>query len=138
FRVTSEMVNGQNPMAFAYDNDDLLTAAGSLTLSHNGQNGLLTGTTLGGVTDTLTYDGFGEALTYTSTGNAGSLLGEQYTYDQLGRITQKVETVSGVPQTYGYTYDQVGRLTGVSLNSSPSASYTYDANGNRLTGRSEE
>lgn len=31
FRVTTERINGANPITFAYDTDSLLTGAGSLT-----------------------------------------------------------------------------------------------------------
>jgi len=55
FRVSSQSVNGANPVAFTYDADSLLTGAGSLTLTRNAQNGLLTGSTLGVVTDSRTY-----------------------------------------------------------------------------------
>ena len=56
FRKTGETVNGASPAAFAYDNDGLLTQAGSLTLTPSPLNGLLTGTTLGSVTDAFTYN----------------------------------------------------------------------------------
>jgi RHS repeat-associated protein len=56
-----------------------------------------------------------------------------YTRDQLGRITQRVETIDGSTTTYGYVYDLAGRLAEVQQNGSTSASYTYDSNGNRLS-----
>jgi YD repeat-containing protein len=46
FRITSQSVNGANTISFGYDNDSLLTSAGSLTISRSAQNGLITGTTL--------------------------------------------------------------------------------------------
>ena len=64
FRVTTLSVNGSNPITFQYDNDSLLTQAGTLTLSRNTQNGLLTGTALGNVTDTVGYNAFGELASY--------------------------------------------------------------------------
>jgi len=51
--------------------------------------------------------------------------------DKLGRITHKTETVGGVVETYGY--DLAGRLETVEKNGSPNQTYSYDANGNRLT-----
>ena len=60
FRLTSISLNGADPVSYGYDADSLLTQAGSLTLSRNAQNGLLTGTTLGSVSDTQSYNGFGE------------------------------------------------------------------------------
>src|SRR2546423_55619 len=64
FRVTSQSVNGANPINLNYDSDSLLVGAGSLTLTRNAQTGFITGTTLGGVTDSLTYTGFGEVSSY--------------------------------------------------------------------------
>ena len=55
-----------NSISFGYDNDSLLTQAGALTLTRHPQNGLLTGTTLGNVTDTWTYNNFAEPTSYTA------------------------------------------------------------------------
>ena len=98
FRVTSVTVNGANPVAYTYDPDSLLTQAGSLTLTRNAQNGLLTGSTLGTVADTWDYNGFGEPAGYTATQGGAPLLAIAYTRDKLGRITEKTETVGGVDQ----------------------------------------
>ena len=134
FRITSLNVNGANAIAFQYDADSLLTQAGSLNLGRNAQNGVLTGTTLGNVTDSLSYDGFGAVTDYAVKVNATSVLSTQFTRDKLGRITRKVETVGGVVHTYDYGYDLAGRLEQVRQDSLVTASYTYDSNGNRLTG----
>lgn len=55
FRITSQSVNGANTITFGYDNDSLLTSAGSLTITRSPQHGLITGTTLGVVADTRSY-----------------------------------------------------------------------------------
>ena len=52
FRVNQVTVNGANPVAYQYDADSLLTQAGDLAFTRNAQNGLLTGSALGSVTDT--------------------------------------------------------------------------------------
>src|SRR5207237_3523387 len=57
----------------------------------------------------------------------------QYTRDKLGRITQKVETIGGVTDTFVYMYDTAGRLTDVMKNGAVAGHYTYDSNGNRLS-----
>ena len=136
FRLTSLTVNGADPVALSYDADSLLIQAGALTLNRNAQNGLLTGTTLGVVNDTLSYNSFGEPVNYTAKVNTTPALSTQFTRDQLGRITQKVETIGGVVHTYNYGYDLVGRLEEVKQDGVVTASYTYDSNGNRLTGPS--
>jgi YD repeat-containing protein len=140
YRKTSQSVNGGNTIAFTYDNDDLLTGVNLSTpsgsvpfiLTRNPANGLLTGTSLGNITDTLGYNGFGEVATYQASAGATSLLSEQYTRDNLGRITQKTETIGGVTTTYTYTYDTAGRLTEVKQNGVSVSTYTYDQNSNRV------
>jgi RHS repeat-associated protein len=134
FRRNSLRVNGANPINFGYDADSLLTQAGSLALAYDAPNGLLTGTTLGSLTDSYEHNGFGEVSGFSASYAATSLLAQQYTRDALGRITQKVETISGVTATYDYGYDLAGRLTEVKKNSVVTASYSYDPNGNRLSG----
>lgn len=134
FRVKQVTVNGANPIAYQYDADSLLTQAGDLAFTRNAQNGLLTGTALGSVADSYTYNSFGEPIAYTARYNATNLLDIAYTRDKLGRITQKVETIGGgVATTYNYGYDTIGQLTEVKRNGSTVASYVYDANGNRLS-----
>ena len=53
------------------------------------------------------------------------------TYDVVGRIPQREETVSGTAHTFSYAYDPDGRLTGVS--GAAAEAYAYDLNGNRIT-----
>lgn len=133
YRRTEQKVNGGNAVTFTYDDDDLLTGAGAMTLTRDSANGLLTGTALGTITDTTTYNGFGEMATYQASAGGTGLLSEQYTRDNLGRLTQKIETIDGVTTTYNYTYDTAGRLTEVTQNGVVTSTYTYDANSNRLT-----
>ncbi|MCL5994749.1 MAG: hypothetical protein M1546_01685, partial [Chloroflexi bacterium] len=133
FRVISTSVNGGQVVTFQYDKDNLLTQAGVLTLTYHAQNGLLTGSMLGSVTDTIGYNGFAESLTYNTAYNGTSLYKVQRARDKLGRITVITETIGGVTDVYGYSYDLAGRLAQVNKNVATIASYTYDSNGNRLT-----
>jgi YD repeat-containing protein len=135
FRLSSQSVNGANTVNFTYDNDSLLTGAGSLTLTRSAQNGLVTGTTLGNLTDTVGYNGFAEPTSYTASFSSTQVLNEQYTRDKLGRITQKVEIIGGATNTYAYSYDQAGRLSTVTLNGAgtPFVTYSYDSNSNRTS-----
>ena len=131
FRVTSLSVNGANAITFQYDADSLLTKAGDLALTRSDQNGLLTGTALGSVTDSYTYDGFAEVTAYEAKYSTSSLLRFEYEHDKLGRITQKRQIQGGVTHTFEYGYDTAGRLVEVKRDGVITTSYGYDANGNR-------
>lgn len=131
FRVAGISVNGANAVAYGYDADSLLTNAGDLTLSRDAQNGLLTGTTLGSLAGRYNYNGFGEISGYLALYGTSDLYKTGFSRDKLGRISQKIETVGGVTNTYDYGYDEAGRLIEVKLNGAVQASYGYDANGNR-------
>ena len=54
-----------------------------------------------------------------------------YVRDAGGRITQRIEMISGVTTTYDYAYDGFGRLDQVRENAILVADYAYDDNGNR-------
>ncbi|MEP7339705.1 MAG: RHS repeat-associated core domain-containing protein [Acidobacteriota bacterium] len=133
FRIASQSVNGANTANFTYDNDSLLTGAGALAITRNAQNGLITGTTLNNVADARGYNGLAELTSYSASFNATPLYATTYTRDKLGRITQKIETVQGVTNTYDYTYDLAGRLSTVKLNTVTVATYAYDSNSNRAS-----
>ncbi len=132
FNVTSQTVNGGNKISFGYDNDGLLTNVGSMTLSYNPQNGLLTGTTLGNVTTSQTYSTFGELSSYTANYSSSPIFQTSYVRDSLGRITTLNETIQGVSKSMQYSYDPVGRLQNVWRNDTLVSTYRYDPNGNRI------
>jgi RHS repeat-associated protein len=139
FRISSNSVIPASPESFPssvnfiYDDDGLLTGAGDLSINRDPDNGLLLGTTLDNVTDSWTYNGFGESESYSATYSGSPILTIQYTRDKLGRITHKTETVDGVTHVYGYFYDIAGRLTDVEKDGLPLSHYDYDLNGNRLS-----
>lgn len=55
-----------------------------------------------------------------------------YVRDKLRRITQKIERISGITDTYDYGYDTTGRLQRVTKTGAVLSTYTYDVNRNRL------
>jgi RHS repeat-associated protein len=130
-QVTAEDVNAADSVSFAYNADGLLSTAGSLALTRNTPNGLLTGTTLGSVADSLTYSSLGELTNYSASYTATAIYNAAYNRDALGRITQKIETVDNTSATYGYSYDTAGRLSAVSKDAVTVSTYNYDGNGNR-------
>lgn len=133
FRTAALTVTGGTSVTFQYDVDGRLVRSGDLTLMRNAQNGLLSSATLDNVTDTWSYNGFGEPITYTAFYSGTPLIAVQYARDELGRIIQKTEMLGGVTDVYSYIYDLAGRLSVVQKNNITIASYTYDSNGNRLS-----
>ena len=134
FRVTTENVNGASSVSFAYASDGLLTGAGGLALTRNAQNGLLTGTIIGGATDSYIYNTLAELTDYSVAYAGNEIYSARYDRDAIGRITQKTETVAGTAATCGFMYDAAGRLSGVTTNGTTVRTYTYDSNGNRTGG----
>jgi RHS repeat-associated protein len=121
-----------------YDPDTLLTQAGALTLVPDPDHGLVTGTTLGVVTDTRAYNAFGELRLHQVVANGTErfrvVIPDPAGRDALGRIVETQEWLDGVAQPVRtYEYDPAGRLWRVRENGTLTAEYTYDANGNRLT-----
>jgi len=131
--VASTSVAGRPAVARTYDLDALLTGAGTETLARDPQDGLVTGTTLGVVTTAHAYDSFGDPSEDTASVSAGPVWDVTYARDGLARVTERVETRSGVAVTSDYAYDAAGRLTRVQQDGTPVATYTFDTNGNRIT-----
>ena len=131
FRISSETYGGQT-ISYGYDNDDLLTSAGAMTITRDRATGFVTGATLGGMSETRTYNAFGEEQSYSSSFGTTPLYSVDYgTRDALGRIVSKTETVQGETHVFGYSYDAQGRLTDVTRDGAATSHYEYDANGNR-------
>lgn len=118
---------------YSYDNDGLMTAAGALSITPHEQHGLPRATTLGGVTTSQTYNGFGEPEVFIASFGGNLLYRLELGYDRAGRVVSKVEQVQGVTSNWEYGYDPAGRLQTVKLDGTQVARYGYDANGNRTT-----
>lgn len=132
-------VGGTETYTMTYDNDGLLTQAGSLVITRNATTGFVSSTTLSTIGTTSTYDPtYGEVATFDATytpsgGSASTLFSQSYTRDSLGRVATKTETIGGVTSTYVYNYNTAGALTDVTKNGVPFATYGYDTNLNRTS-----
>ncbi|WP_303900977.1 NHL domain-containing protein [Thiohalomonas denitrificans] len=132
FWLTGLSVDG-NQVTYGYDDDGLLTRAGTLSLNRNAQNGLLSATAIDSIETSRTWNTFSELQTETVTLDGQPVMTVEYTRDKLGRISEKRETTDGSTTTYAYSYDTAGRLETVRENGILTATYTYDQNGNRLS-----
>ena len=146
FRITQFDISGAPfTINFEYDDDNLVTGVGYqnpsnfVRLTRDPQHGLIMATHFGSspykVEDTREYNAFGELADYTATCNGASCYTVHYNRDPIGRIVERIETIGGLYATYRYAYDLAGQLTEVrDENDVILSSYTYDENGNRLTG----
>jgi len=130
-RITSLNIAGQ-AFTITYSADDNMTQVGAMTMTYGTTTGLATGSTLGSINEALSYNAFGELTRQTVTAGATTIYDIQYSRDKIGRITQKIETISGSTITFDYVYDVAGRLSTVAQNNTIIATYTYDSNNNRL------
>ncbi|MEZ4864465.1 MAG: RHS repeat-associated core domain-containing protein [Caldilineaceae bacterium] len=133
YRTAAIAVNGV-AVGYQYDADSAPTQAGDLSLSYQPNSGLLAGSSLGNVNDSFDYNAFAELQRYTANVGAAPLFQTSYARDALGRITTLTETITNATVVYLYGYDTAGRLATVRRNGAQIASYSYDANGNRLSG----
>jgi len=132
FRV-EEMTVGSEEIGFEYDDDGALTQAGELGLNYAPATGFLTNAVLGGVSESYTYNGYGELHAGQSATTNALLFACEYEYDALGRITNKTEVILDETNTFAYAYDTMGRLKQVYTNGALCSAYGYDANGNRTS-----
>ena len=133
FAVTAQCVNGADCVAYSYDADGLITAAGNLSLTLAAQQGgVLTATQLGNISSALEHNDFAELNSVTSRFNSQPLHSMALVRDKLGRITRKTEIVGADTVVSDYHYNSNGRLYKVVRNGD-TIEYAFDANGNRLS-----
>ena len=130
FNLTSLTYAGVTE-SYAYDNDGLLTRAGSFSISRNSGNGLPETVAGGALSLTRNFSSYGEVDAQDFTINSQNSTSWNLTRDNNGRITNKSESVEGVTSNYVYTYDSMGRLRTVTKDSTLVEEYQYGANGTR-------
>ena len=121
----------ETTIPITYDRDDLVTGIGSITLTHQPENGLLTGPIDGGYHEIYTYTPYGEVASMSIT-HGPSVYSATYSYDRLARITRTVETIGGATHTWDYAYDAVGQLVDVKRDGVSVEAYATDRVGNRI------
>ena len=133
FFLIGRSINGAPTITYQLDPDGLLVQAGTLAITRDVQSGLPVSTAIDNIADTFTYDSLGQETAYSAAVNGAPLYSLQYTRDAAGRVIQQSEIIQGAPNTYNYTYDAAGQLSSVIANGAVTGSYTWDANGNRLS-----
>ncbi len=118
--------------SFVYDDDGLLTGAGSYSITRNAANGLPEAVSDGTVTQGRVFSGYGEVDGIDYTVGASAPYSWSVVRGNAGRITQKIENIGVDTVTWDYTYDQMGRLETVYKDNNLAEAYSYDGQGNRL------
>jgi RHS repeat-associated protein len=149
FRIASESV-GSTSIKYGYDADGLVTCASPTSCAAPGADALrvawdpqvarVSAITLGSVSETRTYNEYGELATIQVNNGSTPLFFESvhsadHPRDALGRIAVKSETTPTGTVEWTYQYDHAGRLQRTLKDGELYESLTYDGNGNR-TGRS--
>ncbi|MFH1148152.1 MAG: RHS repeat-associated core domain-containing protein [Pseudomonadota bacterium] len=116
---------------YNYDNDGLLTGAGSFAITRNTANGLPEAVNGGALNLTRSFNGYGETEGEVYKVNNRVVNSWNVTRDNAGRITSKTETIDGVTSNYVYTYDELGRLLTVTKDGTLIEEYRYDPVGTR-------
>ncbi len=133
YETETSSVQGGTSINYIYDKDSDLVQVGDLNITRSVTNGRITRTQLNRIFENKNYSAFGE-LTVLKNRYQNSRIYQDYkfTRDKLGRISQKLETLEGTPQsTFNYIYDTAGRLTSVQKNGSAVLSQVFDSNSNR-------
>ena len=119
--------------ALTRNQDGLLTGYGPFTIQRGGPDGAQSAIGDGSLDLALAYDDLAQPSGRTFTVKGSQRYQVQLTYDNVGLLTQKVETIAGTSHTYTYTYDPLGQLLTVSKDGSVVETYTYDAHDNRTS-----
>jgi RHS repeat-associated protein len=131
FNLTSLTYAGVTE-SYGYDNDGLLTGAGSFAITRNAGNGLPEAVTDGSLNLSRTFNGYGEVDAQGYSIGGQNITSWSLTRNNNGRITNRYETVGGTTSNYDYTYDSMGRLLTVTKDSALVEEYQYDVNGTRI------
>ncbi|MBT8489634.1 MAG: hypothetical protein KJN62_01160, partial [Deltaproteobacteria bacterium] len=122
---------GGNIESYTYDNDGLLSGAGSFTINRNAQNGLPESVTGGSLNLGRSFNVYGEVAGQTYSVNSQPIATWELIRNDNGRITEKTETAGDTTVHDVYTYDSLGRLRTVTRDRNLIEEYRYDPNGTR-------
>jgi len=129
----SSMTYAGETVNLGYDADGLLASADGYTISRNTENGMALSVSGNGMKQSRNISGYGEMDGSAWVAGGASPYQWNVSRDVAGRILQRQEVIDSETITWGYAYDTLGRLIEVKKNTALVESYSYDANGNRLS-----
>nr|BFD67010.1 hypothetical protein HAGR004_20320 [Bdellovibrio sp. HAGR004] len=86
------------------------------------------------MTDTYSYNSYGEVVGYIAKRGATTLYEYSLDRDGVGRVVGKNQVMNSISEEFEYLYDDAGRLVETDKNSVLLSSYIYDFNSNRVGG----
>jgi RHS repeat-associated protein len=135
FQVSAQTIGGTT-VAREYDTDGRLRKIGGFEASRD-QNGLISSTQLGQLSESYVYNKFGEIIDKKIHRGSSEIYSETFIRDNISRITEKQIRTQGDSKAFAYSYDLAGRLIETKINGQTSKVYNYDAQGNRLSDGSQ-
>jgi RHS repeat-associated protein len=153
FNLRTESVGGAGISAtigpITYDADQFMTClphdgggcganSDALRIARDPQNGSLTSVTAGGLTESFTYDDYGQLASQATAFGGTQIFSLQYVStssprDPRGRVLKRTRVDQQSSQSSEYEYDALDRLHKVKRDGADAAVYEYDNNGNRLS-----
>ena len=131
FQLSSLRVNLSAPVAFQYDNDGLLAAAGALQIHRAADSGLVLSAAVGVVSAAYRHDPNGRVTSIVARASGSNLFSAAYAYDAAGRLSSAAESVLGDSVQWTYQYNLDGSLAAALSNGAPAFACQYDGAGNR-------
>lgn len=141
--VNYDSVAGNTPkfepyIKYLYGAELKLLQVGDQKISYDIDSGRINGTRMTSgastISDAYSYNAHGELSSYVAKQNEQTVYSYELSYDLLGRIFKKVETVKGASKIFDYLYDSRNRLSEVKQNGVIISKYNYDGNNNRSSG----
>jgi RHS repeat-associated protein len=133
FRIVSYSLNDQMVTDYSFDPDSLITRAGEMNFVRDAENGLPRSCELNNLNIEWDYNTFGELTNQTVRLQGQVLAHYSYLRDKLGRLIAKTEAFDTTTHDWSYKYDAANRLARVIRDGVETATYQYDANGNRTS-----
>jgi len=118
----------------AYDDDGLVVERGPFGVVRLGPAGAPSVIMGGGAMLSYGYDDLGRTSSRRNTAALGEVYDLDLEFAADGRIVQRTETVAGTTHVYEYGHDLDGQLTALYRDGVLHQAWTYDVNGNRISG----